>query len=514
MATGGVFTLLNNTGFQGKVLLANDHLKQRLLDIEESNRKKDYEAAHEKKLRIAKRLGVDPSTVKISPSPRSWDATLDQIEKTHVLVVNASYKPFVTVGFEYCKVKASGGAALGDSFNFNIPQVGAFFSDMVIHLQLTNLTATSALDKVRYAAFPGHKIIEKITFKVNTTPLDEITRDNYTAYYEHQVMPHKRNAWDRNVGQEIPFVGHVTPNPTTDEFRIYQSIGTGPQTFKRTHDTLDLWIPVLMWFRDPKLAFPQIVVPSGQTLLQVTLASADEIVSFANYGGGGAYTGPTLNRCDLYVNNIFLMPEMHDLFIRNFGFTLIRVHRQQSKRVTSAEKRIHLNDIKWPVECMYVGFRPLANLAISQHWHKNMALTATTVPVPVIVGGGVAINNVVYYDEVPMVEYLELSAHDISVFKRCPAQFYHSYLPSHYGDQVNTSPTPSWHMMNFGFTPGEYQPRGYLNVSKARELYLTYSTENAASIAALSAGADMIVLADCINFLYVRGASAILKFST
>jgi len=488
MSTGGVFKLLTNTGFQGKVLLATRFLVRRLEQLE--------------KINAAKSPG----------HPSSWVPTLDQIERSHVLVVNASYKPFVSVGFEYGRVMATGGSPISSSFDFVIPQVGDFFTDMVLHLQLTGLKAKSALDKVRYVAYPGHKIIDKITFKVGNSPLDEITRDDYSAYYNTQVMPHKKRAWDRNVGQEVPYIGHVTPNPTTDEFRLYQSVGTGFQTFKHEQETLDLWIPILMWFKDPKLAFPQLVVPHGQTRLEVSLNAGDNLVSFADYGGGGAFDAPKISKCELYVNNIYLLPEMHSIFINNFGFSLIRVHRRQIKTLARESGRILLNEIKWPVENLYVGFRPQSNLEVSQHWHKNQVITSVNIPVPVIVGAALAINNVVYFEEAPVVDFLELRAEDICIFKETPGQFYKSYLPYQYGK--NRVASDDWFMLNFTFTPGEYQPTGYLNVSRARNLYLSYRATSAEGVAAFAAKTDLIVLAECLNFLYVRNASAILKFAT
>lgn len=488
MSTGGAFKLLTNTGFQDRVLLATDLLKIRLSQIKEEN---------------------DLKSIKNS----SWSVSLNQIERTHLLVTNASYKPFVTVGSEYWKVNAIGGMSLGNTFEFKIPHIAAFFSDIVLHIRLKSLTAVNAEDKVRYVAYPGHKIISSIKFNVNGITLDEITRDTYNAHYQYKVLPHKKNAWDKNMGQEIPWVGHVTPNPLVDEIRMYQKIGNGAQTFKRTHPTLDLWIPVLMWFADVKLAFPQLVVPGGQTQLVVKLADNTELVSFADYGGGGSFTGPFIEKCDIYINNIFLLPEMHDIFIKNFGFSLIRVHKQQIKGLSSEEGKVLLNELKWPVESMYIGFRPTVNLLNSQHWYKNQVLTENTIPVPVIIGGSVAINNVVYFDESPVIDFLELRSYDVCLFKETPAQFFHSYLPGKFGDTINVGSDTGWHMMNFGFTPGEYQPTGYLNVSKARELYLLYSTKSTAGISSFSTGTDLIVLADCINFLYVINGSALLKFS-
>jgi hypothetical protein len=71
------------------------------------------------------------------PSP-----TLVDIERTHVLFVNAHFKPFAALGFEYNKCRTSSGVPqFGSTVQFSIPQFGDFFSDMVIH---TTLAATKA----------------------------------------------------------------------------------------------------------------------------------------------------------------------------------------------------------------------------------------------------------------------------------------------------------------------------------------------------------------------------------
>ena len=58
--------------------------------------------------------------------------TLVDIERTHVLFMNAHYKPFVAIGYEYNKVKVQNGVP---QFNtqvvFSIPQFGDFFYDIV-----------------------------------------------------------------------------------------------------------------------------------------------------------------------------------------------------------------------------------------------------------------------------------------------------------------------------------------------------------------------------------------------
>lgn len=43
----------------------------------------------------------------------------------------------------------------------------------------------------------------------------------------------------------------------------------------------------------------------------------------------GQLNTPTIKNMSLYVNNIFTHPEIHDLYIKRIGFSLVRVHRRQ-----------------------------------------------------------------------------------------------------------------------------------------------------------------------------------------
>jgi hypothetical protein len=46
------------------------------------------------------------------------------IEKTHVLFMNAHFKPFAAIGYEYNKVRPqSGNIQLGGQAQFSIPQI-------------------------------------------------------------------------------------------------------------------------------------------------------------------------------------------------------------------------------------------------------------------------------------------------------------------------------------------------------------------------------------------------------
>jgi len=93
---------------------------------------------------------------------------------------------------------------------------------------------------------------------------------------------------------------------------------------------------------------------------------------------------PDVLTADLYINNIFVNPEIHDIFIKRIGFSLIRVHRKQVIRDNKAQDQLLLNQLKWPIETIYCGFRPIGNIdvtspALLDSWNIYSAVDPVTV---------------------------------------------------------------------------------------------------------------------------------------
>ena len=94
MSAGGVFKLIANDGKPDRLLVATALLNQRIKDV----------------MCARRAAGKDPTP------------TLLDVEKTHILHVNAHFKPFAALGYEYNKVRVqSGSAALGQEVQFSIP---------------------------------------------------------------------------------------------------------------------------------------------------------------------------------------------------------------------------------------------------------------------------------------------------------------------------------------------------------------------------------------------------------
>lgn len=592
MSTGGIFKLIANIGIQDKLLMATDYLNYRLKVIAQRNKNK---------LRSDMYGGKKP----LLDLDASWIPDVNAISKSHMIFINGAFKPFVASGFEYNKCQARGSLNFGSDVVFTIPVFGDFVNDCVVNVKLSALSSVNPVNRVRYVAFLGHKLFSNVAFKVNGSPLDSFTSDDYNAFFEFHVTPEKRIGWLRNVGQEIPQEATVTADPAFDMFKEFKYFGDGLQTFKQSHDTVDLWIPLLFWFREIKNALPNLVIPYGQTNITISLAEANDLIGFADYASdGGAFNTPTITCMELYCNNIFLQPEITKIFMCKFGFSLIRVHGHHNVLVEKSEENVLLSQLKWPTENLYVAFRPESNANLSQYWHKTGALALNNIKVPVVaknaslttfVNGGagstptsnsvslayvsgnalsildnvyneydlvitggagynasnlvsnryvvakyigatttafisgtwnngnpnatttfelytpqLAINVAQYYKETPSINTIQVKAHDITIYKETPESFYNSYLPFRFGTFMNTPASRGWYMINFNFLPGEHQPSGHINLSRAREFYIKYTS----STINLNNRAQMVVLSDAINFLLVRDGTCVLRYST
>jgi hypothetical protein len=373
MATAAIFILITNDGKQDRILMASDMLKQRLASVKQSRREANMQ---------------------------DHTPTLLDIERTHVLFMNAHFKPFAAIGFEYNRVTPdSGGATLGTDIRFSIPQFGDFFSDMALYLRFkkAEYVPTDGIDdnnkKVfRYCDYPGERLMQRVRFDVNGNALDEYNSDIYNLYRLFSIPPNKLLAWHRLVGQENPSEAFLEQESQVQpSSRIRLDYFDGYQTPKAEHEALVVMVPLLFWFnKDPRLAIPSVSIPFGQRYITITLPRASELIELVTPTGAdgsdhGTVPALAIDECALYVNNIFVNPEVHDIFIKRIGFTLIRVHRTQTTRVKDDSSSTLLNNLKWPIEAMFVAIRPVENTThvstdnrVLQTWHQFSKVTYDT----------------------------------------------------------------------------------------------------------------------------------------
>lgn len=518
MSTGGVFQLVSNDGRMDQLLLANSMLRENIAEI-----KKRRAAAGE--------ANVNPS--------------LADLERSHVLFVNSHHKPYVAIAFQYFKVSANN-VTFNSDVAISIPQYGDFFADMVAHVVVraptTSFTGTraNASDCVlyRHCDFPGERIFDQVSFEVNSNPIDSYTSEAYVLHRQFSLPEDKLPAWKRLMGQEtpamaspaLPVSGTSAPVSAHTKSAVYD----GYQTYKTQHEDLHLWVPLLFWFNtDCRLAFPSVSVPYGQRFMTFSLTSAANMYhAIVNPGADSALSAPTLSTpqistFDLYINNLFVLPEVHDIFIDRVAFTLVRVHRRQTQNLNKSSDSIHLVQLKWPIETLMFGFQPTVNRkantnvsavdsqasvvsADMEDWHRYCQVTNSTVPAAGVLGSTSDLN--VKY-EAPHITTLQLQAHSVDLFSVFPANFFNSYIPYQFGGHDMRAPTdPGLYCYSFALHPGKYQPSGHFNTSRARELYLNYTSTFIGSEA--NRTATFFVQAKAINFLLISEGSCSLRYST
>jgi len=400
--------------------------------------------------------------------------------------------------------------------------------------------------------------------------------------------------------------------------RYLYKVVDGPQTPKEWQPPLEIMHRLNFWFNeDVRLAVPSVAIPYGQRFIHMEIAPVEDLAiqepglfvehvntsigmfKLANKVGtltvGEALTadaqhyayGPSVgaatvnavarsvstfypylhhlpndNLCitnmELYINNIFVNPEIHDIYIRRIGFTLIRVHRYGSISVNEEGQNEKLiSQLKWPIEYIFVGMRPKWNVSRSNRWmwrdwHRlskvdtavfadegdcvdafsvygpksnitnaswgNTAYVNT--PDPAVVGNTTAYNQTAnsvgkvaqhayrlvkhavqrteYTYEQASLTSLTVTAHGITLYDYFNTAFYNSYIPYQYGGyNIRTPDDPGALMITFCLFPKTYQPSGHLNVSRAREFYIGWNSCYISS----THPAELVFCASAINFL-------------
>lgn len=519
MATGNFFTIMMNDGKQDLMLNATQQLLTRLEKINKERIQKQM-AADQAQFGSA---GDTRERAEWQQNPRRYaekrargvHSTIVELAKTHNIFVGRTYKPFAAMSFSYLKVnEKEGQPRFGGDVSFVVPRIGTWIHDMVLHVRLTGLRCTNASDKAKYCSLLGHRLLERVRFMVNGVPLAEYGSEYVNKYFQFHLPVSKRTGWLRNMGQEVPHLAHITQDPRQNEYREYRWFGDGPQTLKREHSEVDMYIPLLFWFnQDVTQSFPSCMVPKGNVKVDFRFAELDRLVAVEDYGGGAAFQPPTVQTCDLYVNHINTLPEIEDIMLRDYIFSLIRVPKSMSQTIQLSEGAVLLKDLKFPTEHIAVAFRPVENLADVDNWHRNVRLQPVDVLQPAAVMNTsvnpaeptIAVNWARYYTESPVLDTVGMKINDIEVQPVDTVKKYSSFHPYAAPGMV-VPEDQGWLLFTNQFRTG-YDPSGHIDLSRNREIYLHYS----GAISDLQK-VQMYVEAQCINFLTVKDGSVNLKY--
>jgi hypothetical protein len=106
----------------------------------------------------------------------------------------------------------------------------------------------------------------------------------------------------------------------------------------------------------------------------------------------------------------------------------------------------------------------------------------------------------------PTLDTINISAHSIDIYKEFPTAFFNNYTTYHYGGfNLNAPKDVGSLFIPFCLYPGTYQPSGHINISRAREFYLKFTSDffgsGSAPHGASTTAGLLVVIASAINIL-------------
>ena len=511
--TAGVFRLILRDQRYDDLMTASDYLRERL-----------------KSIRLRREVKGESN-----PQPTFFD-----LERSHIMYMRGVYRPFVALACEYVKVQSSGGSAVltsgGGTAKFTFPIYGQFTSDMVFRVKFNDVGTQNPIIIVdannppanpsplfRYCAYPGIRLFERIQFKSDEVLIDEYTRDDMSFINKFRVSADRRAGWDRGMGQaEVQFAEYQNPNGFTGLLAYKE----GLQSEKFFHAGRDLWVPLQFWMcSDASTALFNDLAPNTQRIITVDLAPLEEMIQCVDQSTREIIPLPFTKvglQIDLFVNNIFVNPEVKDIFASRIGMTLIRVTRRQRVILNQSLEKVKFDQLKFPIEYMYFGVRDLGNKYDFDYWHMfGRPVTrgdADALDVPIAFwNASLAMCQLSCRTakEVGslggLLDNIKLTAHGIDLYPEANASFYNTYLPQRYfaRTQIVTPTDKSAYLITFCLYPGQFNPSGYYNLSAGRELYLQYTSS---SISA-DQPAELVISASVINFLVRKGDKVALRYA-
>lgn len=595
MSNGGSYELITNDGKIDKLLLANDLLVENLAKI------------------VATRREMQST----NPNP-----TISDLEKTHIVHFYNSFSPYVAVAYEYIKTQQNGTPTPSGTVSFNIPLVGDLYTDALFKTDIGAINASNSNESDRYVRYVDNlsdRLFSSVRYSVNGNKIDEYDQIIPMNYRKWRLMPWKEAAYNRLTGQEnaIQAYGHSIAG--NGDVRLSTSVVNGLQTPKETQPAHTIYTPILFWWCfDSRDSIPSVCIPYGQRLIDATIAPTNQFVQ--HVGINASWSDPSVNpvsdpnlKMDMWINNLYVQAEVHDILIQQIAFSLCRIYRQQKADLRNDSERVQLTAIKWPVETLLFQFTPIQNMSVNSpkmltDWYIGafvteevfreccapnyaildgvnltaatqlgaitrtllitpgnitlsngfdvtaaiLASAATNPYLPVLPGDLITsvaqLYNVLefvgyanifnwdfvnfnvapltttlgtlitttectldYKTQVRPVDNITLVSHGVILYNGFPSAFYDSYLPWKYGCTYYKTTTDIGNfLIHFALKPGEAQPSGHFNFSRARETYI----ETTSTLISSNNPVSLYVQAICLNFSLISDGTQIIRYGT
>jgi hypothetical protein len=426
----------------------------------------------------------------------------DYIGQTHEHFIKKYYKPTVAAAYEFRAEGSEIGFAFNNESRFSLSQYGDFICEIFLQINIGAMSVQNPLDRCGYYDFLGHRIIKNISMEFDQCTIDQYSGAAYDVFYNFFVPAEKKEAWKKCMGQETE-IDCLVQQDVADEYREKKKIVAGLQTPKVTHAAHTLWIPIIFDFcRKPNTSIFSAKIPFGQRFLKIALRRLDECIYIQNGGGGGAINAPAISG-QIWVNNIFIDDTIKKAIMPGKYSTFLRVFKEANFSALPGNSIQKLDDLRFPIEHMYIGLRPDSQLNLPTKAH--LFCTATDVPVvfPIRIPTGIplppsqlAFRSTVYFNRQTNIVQMQFLTKSTEVVRQAPGQFFErpfilskSYSPEDPGLLLVSFAEPKNHLL---FGRGDDNISGYFNISNDREFYISY-TSNAIG--------NIYILAYCLNWI-------------
>lgn len=542
MSTATIYVLLSNDGEEDLVLTSDSLLSKRLRDIK---------AANEQKKASMIMQGIKPPN-------ESTTAKISDITATHLLWVHRRFYPYVAMAHTFYVTQVySGSASLasGGSVQFDMEYAGEFYNKACVHAVfsqgsiLQNGGAGADAQYWAWAPMLGHRWCLDTEYRVNTNSLDKYDNNFMESHFQFCVDKDRKDGYRRCVGQEVnetakinQFESVITPTGGVlgalgwDEYPVLRR---GPQTRAIQHDAVEMFIPLWFWWNHAsEESFCTLNVPNGQRIIKINLNTLSQMVQFYDKNGAPIpynaalwNQAPVLSTIELYVQNIYVNPDINDVYIDRIGFNMVRLHRYQAIVLNSTTFNERLNNLKWPTEEIRVAVQPNENqnyvltnpgtytsICLEDCWTYGV-VSPTVLNMAgrwnSIVAGSAQTTAVarVFYN---ILTSLTVQTQGLKLYDAFPARFFECFTSTAFAEEKGrTVPeAPGWYLINLNAKPGSPYASGHINISRSRETFLAGTTQRlgTGAPAPSSAEATMQVQGMALNFTFVTNGNIIIRF--
>ena len=454
---------------------------------------------------------------------------LKDIVKTHYVPFFSIYQPFIPIANVYNVLHPKGVPRFGKvvEFDFRAADMGDYMLDFSIHFKFGATYNTEPGDFVRWAEFPGERIIDHIEHRIANVRTDEATAYDLHNHYQYRIPASRKPIYEEMIGNGsyeeaiyIPYGVPTSPNPATNTVNL--PVRFGPQVPEHAKEEFSTITPIPLWFTENlDEALPGIVFAPDTTKVIMTLAPMSKMLETLGVTNDGHGTGsvviPSI-QCMLFANTLYLpawfLPAIVDFSVDR----VVSLRKSASYTMDTNSMDIALTqDFHHPVVNIIVNVRPAINDTFNASWFKNGVLEDKSFQVVVstnpIIPPGVpspGASLALCFRERPTVSSIYMKDVNIKLQPpEAPPTFHSQYAPFTTKTHSTDSNSYFFPMTLHGYPK---KPMGYLDFSKTDNLLLHIEK----SAFAIAAGGDYIVQVFTYHMqnLIIAGGTGIMNWAT